>query len=210
MKRNPELEMQVAGFYEDSLHYHNFEHVLRAIDAGERMLEQCREEGVAVNEAVVYYAILLHDAGFHEDHEAMGFLSKEAYSAHLADQLLDELGVSDDVTAMVHTAILSTHVEASCVSNEDKLVRLADLCGLTAEYDQFKMDTVNLKLESEMLGGCQIGWEEWKTMAAARINQYLMEDLAVLSDYYDEEGNSVFHARARENINTLLSDNTYP
>jgi len=210
MKRNPELEMQVARLYDDSLHYHNFEHVLRVIDAGERMLEQCREEGVAVDEQVVYYAILLHDAGFHEDHDAKGFPSKEAYSAHLADQLLAELGVGDDVTAMVRTAILSTHVDGRCLSNEDKLVRLADLCGLTAEYEQFKTDTVNLKLESEMLGGCQISWEEWKTMAAARINQYLMEDLAVLSDYYDEAGNSVFHARARENINTLLSDNTYP
>ena len=82
MRRNPDLEKRVADLYDDRLHYHNFGHVLRVIDAGARMLEQCREEGVTVDEEAVYYAILLHDAGFHEDHEARGFPSKEAYSAH--------------------------------------------------------------------------------------------------------------------------------
>ena len=207
MRRNPDLEKRVADLYDDRLHYHNFGHVLRVIDAGARMLEQCREE--AAMEAV-YYAILLHDAGFHEDHEARGFPSKEAYSAHLADRLLAELGVDGAVTARGRKAILSTHVEASCVTNEDKLVRLADLWGLAADYDQFKLDTVNLKRESEMLGGCQIGWDEWKAMARDRINQYLLEDMALLSDYYDEAGNSVFHARARDNISMLMSDNTFP
>ena len=96
------------------------------------------------------------------------------------------------------------------MTNEDKLVRLADLWGLAADYDQFKLDTVNLKRESEMLGGCQIGWDEWKAMARDRINQYLLEDMALLSDYYDEAGNSVFHARARDNISMLMSDNTFP
>ena len=59
MRRNPDLEKRVADLYDDRLHYHNFGHVLRVIDAGARMLEQCREEGVTVDEEAVYYAILI-------------------------------------------------------------------------------------------------------------------------------------------------------
>ena len=47
MKRNPDLEMRAAELYDDSLHYHNFSHVLRVIDAGAMMLEQCRKEATA-------------------------------------------------------------------------------------------------------------------------------------------------------------------
>lgn len=210
MKRNPDLERRVAELYDDGLHYHNFDHVLRVIDAGARMLEQCRKEGVEIDEEAVYYAILLHDAGFNEDHVAKGFASKEAYSAHLADQLLTEMGVDADVIGTVHTAILGTHVDAHCLSNEDKLVRFADLWGLAADYEQFKLDTVNLKLESEMLGGRRISWDDWKAMAVARINCFLREDMDLLSDYYDENGNSVFHAKVKENLDLLMADNSFP
>jgi hypothetical protein len=51
-------------------------------------VERCLKEGVPINGEVVYYALLFHDAGYHENHASMGFTSKEVYSAHLAVQCL--------------------------------------------------------------------------------------------------------------------------
>lgn len=210
MKRNAELENRVAQLYDERLQYHNFGHVLRVLDAAEQLLVQCRSEGVAVDEEVVYYAILLHDAGFYEDHAARGFDSKEAYSAHLAGELLRELGVAQDVTDRVQAAILATHIDARCHSNEDKLVRLADLHGLGGDYARFKQDTLDLKQEAEMMAGRRIDWEEWKAMADQRIILYLREDMALVSGYYDGQGQSVFHTRALDNISTLKDDEGSP
>jgi hypothetical protein len=208
VKREPDLERSVADLYDDRLPYHNFGHVLRVVDAGEKIMTQCRREGVPILEEVVYYALLLHDAGFQEDHEALGFDSKEAYSAHLAGELLQEHGVDDAAIRNVQSAILCTHVDATCRTNEDKVVRLADISGMAASYENFRADTVNLKLEAEILNGGSIAWDEWKVMASKRINQYLREDMDVLSDYYDEQGASVFHTRVRDNLDTLMSDTT--
>ena len=206
MNRHPDLEKQVAGLYDKRLPYHNFGHVLRVIEAGEKILAQCRIEGIAVDDEIVYYAILLHDAGFHEDHRSLGFASKEAYSAHLAGELLQERGVGKDVITRVQAAILGTHVDAHCRSNEDKLVRLADLSGMAADYPRFKADTLALKCEAEMLNGGRIGWEEWKAQAGTRINEYLQQDLDLLSDYYDADGNSIFRRKVQDNVDRLKAD----
>lgn len=206
MKRYPDLEKQAACLYDGQLPYHNFGHVKRVIDAGERILAQCRSEGVAVDEEIVYYAILLHDAGFREDHRALGFDTKEAYSAHLAGTLLRDRGVAVDVIARVRAAILGTHVDALCTSNEDKLVRLADLSGMAADYPCFKADTLALKREAEMLNGGSISWDDWKAQAGTRINEYLQQDLDLLSDYYDADGNSVFRGKVRDNLDRLMAD----
>jgi len=206
MNRDPDLEKQVAGLYDQHLPYHNFGHVLRVMNAGEKILAQCRSEGVVVDEDVVYYAILLHDAGFQEDHDALGFASKEAYSAHLAGELLRKRHVGKDVVARVQDAILCTHVDARCTSNEDKLVRLADLSGMAADYPRFKADTLALKRESEMLNGDSIDWAQWKAQAGTRINDYLQQDLDLVSDYYDVDGNSVFRSKVQDNLESLMVD----
>ncbi|MSR14466.1 MAG: hypothetical protein EXR86_07865 [Gammaproteobacteria bacterium] len=61
-----DLEAEAARLYSESLPYHNFRHILVTIAAADKLLARCEEEGIRVEPKVVYYALLFHDAGYHE------------------------------------------------------------------------------------------------------------------------------------------------
>ena len=121
--RNVHLEQVAAELYSDQMPYHNFNHVLRTLAAGEVLVERCLREGVPISGEVVYCALLFHDAGYHEDHISKGFTSKEEYSAHLAVQCLRAKAIPEDTIKRVVAAILSTERDAQFTSNEEKAVR---------------------------------------------------------------------------------------
>ncbi len=204
--RKADIEKRVAAFYDDRLPYHNFDHVTRAILAGEEIMESCREGGISFDEDAVYYAILLHDAGFHEDHTALGFESKEAYSAEIAREFLGRMSVSQAIIDKVVSAILSTHIDGLCRATEDKIVRRADISGMASDYEQFRCDTVNLKRELEMLSGKAVTWDDWKQQAYEKINLFLREDLGLTDNDYDRDGTPVFNTRVRQNLDRMMSD----
>lgn len=204
--RNKNIEKAAAALYDPKLPYHNFGHAYTVMLEGQAIVERCREENIAIDAEAVYYALLFHDAGFHEDETALGFESKEAYSAHLAKQTLSDCGISAEVIKKVEAAILSTHCDALCYSNEDRAVRAADLSGLAIDYNEFKENTVKLKQEFELMYGQSIEWTDWKEKAIERIELFLRADMKLTSHYCDEQGNSRFHAKVRENLQTLSAD----
>ena len=202
------IEKIAAQMYDAKMPYHNFGHAITVTRHAEKIIEKCREEGVPLDDKVVYYALIFHDAGYHEDHRAKGFDTKEAYSADLAARALREYGVGGETIDRVKTAILCTHVDARCNSNEDKAVRASDLSGLAAEYSVFKRNAVHLKEEHELLTGETVDWDEWKRSVWANLELFLREELKLTSDYYDADGQSVLHARTRENLETLMLDDS--
>ncbi len=201
-----EIERTAAAMYEPKLPYHNFGHALTVARYAEGIVEKCEREGVALDEQAVYYALIFHDAGYYENHLMLGFDTKEAYSADLAEHALRDYGINEERIKIIKAAILCTHVDAHCSTNEDKAVRAADLSGLAAEYKVFKLNAVRLMDEQEFMTGEKIAWEDWKLGVKANLELYLREELKLTSDYHDENGNSVFHVRTRENLRTLLSD----
>ena len=204
--QDEKIEQIAAQYYDPELHYHNFDHIRYVLAAGEEILESCRREGIKIDEEVVYYAILFHDAGFREDHVARGFDSKEAYSAELAVRELTGNGLDSDKVQKVKDAILATHIDAKCVSNEDIAVRAADLSGMADDYRVFKQNTVNLKNELKLMSGKNLTWGEWKDLAAEIIEKFLRQELKLTSDYYNEQGESIFHVNTRNNIQKLMLD----
>ena len=204
--RDEKLEKIAVQLYDPKLQYHNFDHIRFVLGEGEKIISRCKKEGVQVNESVVYYAILFHDAGFLDNHLTKGFTSKEAYSADLAVKALKGNGLDKELVRKVEQAIMATHVDALCQTNEDKAVRAADLAGLAADYTVFKKNTIDLKNEYEMMSGKKITWDQWKTMAAERIEQFLREDLCLTSDYFNDRGESRFHVNTRANIQKFLQD----
>lgn len=203
---NEVIEKQVAELYDSSMPYHNFAHAQSVLDESRQIIDKCKTEGIFVADDVVYYACLLHDAGYHEDEKEKGFSSKEAYSAHLAEQLLNSHSIPADTVDAVKTAIMSTHRDGVCKSNEDKVVRAADLSGLAANYEIFKNNTKKLKQEYFLLYGQNIEWQTWRQKAVDVIEQFLREDMPLTEDYYNPDGESVFHLKARENLQRLLND----
>ncbi|MGQ0658666.1 MAG: hypothetical protein ACT4NU_11340 [Chromatiales bacterium] len=203
MRRDEALEAHAARLYGEALPYHNFRHALEAVCVGAEIVARCRTEGVPIDERVVYYALLFHDAGYHEDHVAMGHATKEDYSAALAAAVLRERGAPDDTIKEVVAAILATHRDAVFVTTEQKAVRAADLAGLAANYERFRTNSENLKTEWELLHKRSISWCEWISRATGVIEFVLTQDIRLTQHYADPLGGSAFHNRTRANLERL-------
>jgi predicted metal-dependent HD superfamily phosphohydrolase len=200
------VEAAAAALYDPALPYHNFSHALAVSEESRRIVDRCRAGGVVIDADVVHYASLLHDAGFREDHEALGFDSTEAYSAHLADGVLERCGIDATTIAAVREAILSTHIEAHCASPEARAVRAADLAGLGGDYEDFRSDSVRLLREYELMSGEHVSWERWRQEACDRISEYLREPVDLTPADMDADGEAILVKRARENMRRLLAE----
>jgi len=200
------LMKEAESLYDPSLTYHNFNHIHYVFAAADRIIERCRKNNVELDDDVVYLALLLHDAGFIEDHTAHGFDSKEAYSAHLAEGILSRHGYDAEVINKVKQAIASTHCDGRCSSNEDKVVKGADLSGLADSYHVFLDNAIKLKNEYEMMNGQTLDWQVWKDMAIDRLQLFLVDDMELTSDDYDEQGESLFQRAVTENIDRFRNE----
>lgn len=205
MKANATLEELAATLYSD-LPYHNFEHATSAAATGQKICRQCQDEEIQINPKVVYIALLFHDAGYHEDHLALGFTTKEEYSAHLARQYLSRRKYPKKFIDKVEQAILSTHKDATPVSNEDKAVRLADVANVGASYNAFIANSRRFYREVELLSG-PISWEKFVEISNQVLGCYLKDNLVTSS------ADRRWLAQARENLarlNSSLADTSLP
>ncbi len=204
--RNAHLEQVAAELYSDQMPYHSFSHVLGTLAAGAVLVERCLKEGVPIHGEVVYYALLFHDAGYHENHISKGFTSKEEYSAHLAVQCLHAEAIPEDTIKRVVAAILSTQRDAQFTSNEEKAVRAADLAGLASDYETFRSNVKKLHQECEMLTGRKVAWDEWKTSVKETIRFYLSQEIRLTKPDCGLDNVAIFYAQANRNLSRLLSE----
>ena len=204
--RNTQLEAEARALYSPSLPYHNFDHIQDTLAAADKVIERCREEHIRIDTEVVYYALLFHDAGYQDDHQARGFATKERYSAALAAPILRRHGVSAAQVDKTVAAILATERDAICVSAEQKAVRAADLSGLAADYPRFLISSMCLKREHELLFGRSLSWADWQTNSAEVLGHYLTQEIRLTSYFHDGSGESSFHKAVRANLNRLLAE----
>jgi predicted metal-dependent HD superfamily phosphohydrolase len=205
--RNPKAEKLAEVLYSENLPYHNFEHALRAVVVGLEIADKCIEEGLGVNKEVVYYALLFHDAGYHLDYLGEGFSNKEEYSAHLAEINLREIGIDAKIIKLVKRAILATVQGAEFYSTEEIIVRAADLAEMASDYEIFLENNKKLKAEQALLTAVPISWNDWKIQTKKVVEFYLSQDIKLTSAYKDEDGNSVFHKKAKENLEKFMKEN---
>lgn len=208
--RDPALEAAAEALYSERLPYHNFEHILDTLDAAAVILERCKLENIRINPEVVYYALLFHDAGYQDDHKALGFQTKEAYSASLAEQALAAAGIASSVQRKTIDAILATERDARFISAEQKAVRAADLSGMAADYPDFLQKSLRLKQEVAVLHGKNLTWSAWQATSNEVLSFYLGQDIRLTSYFFDESGESQFHSAVRRNLRMLLAETSEP
>ena len=206
--RDSDLEHAASEYYSPDLPYHNFGHALSAAITGLKITQDCRLENIPIDETIVYCALLFHDAGYHQDHEKMGFDTKEALSAHIARDVLEKRPYPTGFIEKVEKAILCTTREALCTTTEENAVRAADLSGLSADYSVFRRNTVLLKQEFEFLHGQKIEWEQWIERATTIIGGYLNQELRLTQFYSGQPGQSPFHEKIKENLLQLNAEVT--
>jgi predicted metal-dependent HD superfamily phosphohydrolase len=204
--REHDLETEAAALYSDALPYHNFQHVLVALEAADQIIARCFQEGIRVDPRIVYYALLFHDAGYHRDHRELGHASKEHFSAALASEHLRRHRHGARMIKKVESAILSTLRQGHFVTTEQKTVRAADLSGLAAGYEIFLRNTTCLWDEYEVMTGRRLLWSEWVAGTVDTVQFYLAQEIRLTSFFVNEHGESEFHARARANLQRLQQE----
>ena len=203
--RDLALENSVAKLYDDKLPYHNFGHVQDTLEAADKIIERCHQERIRVVTKVVYYALLFHDAGYHHDHAQLGYESKEAYSAALAEQHTCDSGLTNKERLKISAAVMATHRNGVFVSVEQKLVRAADLAGLAAPYEIFLNNTVQLWIEHQMLNG-PASWRAWQKSVSETLGFYLSQQIRLTSYYCNNDGASTFHLAVESNLKRFLEE----
>jgi len=201
--RDLDLERECEGLYSARLPYHNFRHVQTVLGAAGQLLDGCEREGLRVDARIVYYALLLHDAGYHESHLALGFATKEAYSAVLARRVLSARGIPDATISRVEQAIMATLRDGQCGCAEDAVVRMADLSGIGADYGEFLRNTINIRAEVALMTNNPLTpWAEWCAGTQKVLSGYLAGEVNLTSDF-DRSKPGNFFARGQANLDRL-------
>ena len=202
---NDNIYKSARNLYSDKLHYHNFSHILDVLDNAEKILKQCDIQNITYNKKIICHAVLFHDAGYIKDHRKKGYRDKESYSAFLAENVLSDSGESEEHVEEVIKAILCTRMDAVCNSNNDMIVRAADLLGLAAPYSQFKSKAIDLYKERELMSGKKITWEEYKDEACNIIRNFVKPRIQLNIELFAQD-NHMFQTKVNQNLDKLMKD----
>lgn len=206
LKNKKRIEEIARSLYDSNLPYHNFDHALETIANSEVIIENCKKEKIPVNEKVVYYSLLFHDAGYQDDHLEKGFETKELYSARLAEEALKQIGEDADTIASVSRAIIATKKDGMLNTIEEKIVRFSDLIGLVADYEIFKSNNEKLRREREIITGNKISSAEWKTETEKIVKFYINRDFKTVEAYWNNNQKQNFRAKVEENLSRFLAE----
>ncbi|MEC8147303.1 MAG: HD domain-containing protein [Pseudomonadota bacterium] len=196
---------RIFSLYSSRLAYHNFEHVIDVLLAAKKILQDCANANIPVNRKVVNLAILFHDAGYEEDHDKLGFSTKEAYSAYLAKDFLKEKKFSTALISQIQSAILATEKNGKFPDPESKAVRAADLYGLSLNYNIFLENAKKIKTEFELLKGHSIGWQEWKLTTIKLLKEFVSREIELTPFFSSNGGPSEFYLKVTANLEKFLS-----
>ena len=191
--------------YSTELHYHNFNHVVDTLNYAKDIIKKCDDKNIEYDKKIICHAILFHDVAYDVDSSKKGFKNKESYSAFLAAKVLSEQGEHIDHIEEVIKAILCTNIDAKCHSNNQKIVRAADLSGLVSPYPEFKKKTVDLYKERVFLLGKKISWTQYKTETFKIIEKFLELRIELDIEMFSY-ANYMFHNRVFQNLDKLMKD----
>lgn len=129
---------EAKKFYTPDYEYHNFDiHAQEVIDGVKTITSKLGRQGIVTPTNALIVAAAWHDAGYHEDHKALGFETKEAYSAYLLDQFLKEEQVSEYERLVMLSAINATTHNYQGRSAYDLILHRADTANIGGPAEKF-------------------------------------------------------------------------
>lgn len=166
--QNFEAQVQLFAFclkpfQEPNLRYHNWEdHVLSAYSEAMRLCDRCDENSTPVDRLKVAFIILGHDSGYShyrnstELNEATGFESKEAYSSHIVENVLQNMGHDQEFIDDIKLGIMATKLGEPCQSIESKIARRADVANTSGPFKLFLRNFINIHRENVEFCGMKL------------------------------------------------------
>ncbi|MBL0012106.1 MAG: hypothetical protein IPP22_16480 [Nitrosomonas sp.] len=178
------LSSDLKPFYEPRLPYHNWdEHIEHGLGIIDNLCEQEKAKGNPINSFIAKVAYMGHDAGFPHDLITPDIWkkhgSKEEYSTHIMDVLLQNYGLEESCIRGVQTCIMFTKMGEQLpedideeLGNTAKAVRTADLSHIFGPYKDFVIDSFKLMEEGKMYGR-EIVLAEFKDRTRFVLTNYL-------------------------------------
>lgn len=152
--------LMAEPFQEPNMSYHNWqEHVMETYRSAMDFCDQCDTNGTPVDRLKVAYIVLGHDLGYgmFSNNEELkiqtGFDSKEAYSAHITEQLLFSMGYDEEYTKDIRIGIMATKLGEPCPTTESKIARLADVANTYGPFPWFFGKFLKIAREGLEAGG---------------------------------------------------------
>ena len=181
------LSSDLKPFYEPRLPYHNWdEHIEHGLGIIDNLCEQEKAKGNPINSFMAKVAYMGHDAGFPHDLITPDiwkkYGSKEGYSAHIMDVLLQNYGFEESYIRGVQTCIMFTKMGEQLpedvdeeLGNTAEAVRTADLSHVFGPYKSFVVDSFKLMEEGKMYGREPV-LAEFKNITRFVLTNYLSLD----------------------------------
>lgn len=157
------LEYSAAAqkHYRPDYPYHNWNHALSVASGTEIIASKLEDRGLTIAKGALAIASAWHDAGYHENHTAKGFDTKELYSAALLEEYLSDKPVGDFEKSLMLKAIIATHNGHDELRTPYELVlHRADIANIGGPLDEFIESSIKLWREHQHITDLSIDWEE--------------------------------------------------
>jgi len=188
-----EYSADAQKHYRSDYPYHNWNHALDVASGTEIISDKLRTHGLTIASGALAVAAAWHDAGYHEDHTAKGFETKEQYSAYLLDEYLEGKSVSDTERLLMRNAIIATWAKHPELRTPYELImHRADIANIGGPSDEFILNSIHLWEEYRMTGDASLSWEEYVKGAGGFIMFTATEhDHESLKHFIDPADNTV-------------------
>lgn len=180
-----ELVAAARKHYTDRLPYHNWHHATATIAGVDRIAEKLSYHNVSIARNALRIAAAWHDAGYHENHAAKGFTTKEDYSAALLEEHLTSEPVNPLFREIMHTAIVATwHLHPEQRTPPQMILHRADTANIGGPTDEF-IENNKLLFREAQLRGYLLSWSQHvaqtdhfvKLLAAEHDHESLLQNI---------------------------------
>jgi len=206
-----EYSAQAQKQYRPDFDYHNWDHALAVTYGTEVIATKLEARGLVIAKGALAVAAAWHDAGYHEDHLAKGFKTKELYSAALLDDFLEDKPVGELEKAIMRSAIIATWAGHTDLRTPYELIlHRSDIANIGGPTDEFIENSLKLRKETELITGKPLNWQKYVDGAAgfitATVNEHDHESIKHLIDIKDttiDVHDTPFGEQALKNLKAL-------
>lgn len=141
------------GHYTDAYRYHNWSHAVSVMEGVDTIADKLEAQGIKIARNTLRIAAAWHDAGYHRNHAALDFSTKEEYSAALLGDYLQDKPVTNLQRNLMQTAIIATwHHHAELRTPPQIILHRADIANIGGPTDAFIENNILLLQEARHKG----------------------------------------------------------
>ncbi len=196
--------IEAKKYYAD-LPYHNFWHALQVILNAYKIIDDCKDENIQLNEKNIYLACLLHDAWYEKNPQDYWFKTKEDYSCYIAEKFLKLFWESNQDIQSIKNMIMATSMYWKFETIEQKIVRASDLLLMKQDYNIFVDTNQKLIEEYRLLNDKNITLDQRKNMTKSILEFYISQNIEITQKYASKSWYMNFKEKVQKNLDKYVN-----